>query len=971
MRYSLPSMRRQNNTFLKTSSWVSHAAILAVLGLCLNLTMPEPVQAADVVVRGGVHDDFNRLVFDWPQAPKYTLSRGDDGHVTLSFKGPATGFSLNPLARKLPRLADFSVEQESDGTRVHFRVAPSAIVKDFLSGTAVVIDVTGPLVPVVAPASSAAAIAPSGVIEKPAEKLIEKAALPAILEPVKPIPSAAVPPFANIAVVASVPAVLFERAAQSYGILDRRGKVSAAADIVPLETLAGWQRPTTDGAVLSFEQAGLQLKINASLPAENPTIDGLAVIAQPDYAGGARILINTKNAGSVMSFIDPMVGDTLYMISTPPGQSIATPRHYAAFDLLPTRQGVVVRPLSDKLTIKLVPEGLELTMPGGLRLSAVAANARGSTLAPTEMALPTVDAPTFEQPAAQVPVAMTEQPDIFFDIAAAQAQNGETFTTARQRLQTAVSLINAEDTDARAVERLNLVRFYIANGYGQEAKGLLLDIAKDTPELTAKPDFRGLRGMASMLAEDNEEALSDLALPALANYPDLALWRAIAMAKLRDFSGATPIFINSLDLLSVYPEPFFSRFAQLAGETFLATNDSDNAKRIVLMVRAREGDQALNRPAIVYIRGVIESRVGSLDEARKLWEQALNSNDMLARTRAGMALVDLGIASKTLTPPDAAKQLERLRYGWRGDSLELDLLQRLATSYAAAGQLDDALGALEKAKRIAPSKASNDLIEAQQRQIFTDMFMSQAIDDYPPLKTLATYDRYKQFVPLDQDKATMINNRLVDKMLKIDLLGQAAGLLDQQLAQQADPIAKAKLGARMAGIRLLNLEPALALQALDASEAQGLPTDTAEERKLLRARALSDSKQPQPGLALLKDDIGEDAKRLAATIAWRAKDWPTAAATLGALLPPPETGKLTDEEAQIAVRRAVALTLAGDAASLAQLNAGYGAAIKDTPSASSFALLTAPEGSIKALAALPSEMKDVDLFKSFLEAYRK
>ncbi len=961
MRYSRLSMRRPNNRLLKIAGRVSRSlGYVALFGILQ--CWAQPVFALDITVRGGVHDNFNRLVFDWPQAPKYSIARSDDGLVKLIFKGAATSFALTPSAQRLSRIVDFSVTPQADGTLVQFRVASQAMVKDFLSGSAVVIDVTGSGVP--------AKILSTAVSETKSEPQPQDA----------PLPTPA--PMLAVAAPASLPAVLYERAARSYALLDKRGKLAADTDIAALEGVAGWQRPTQDDAVLMVGLLnGTQPKIVARPATQIPDAKPLAITAQADYAAGGRVLVNVQNAGSIMSFIDPVIGDTLYAITTPPGQFINVARHYTAFELLPTRQGVVVRPLDDKLTLKLTPDGLELSMPGGLKLSPPTATSNPSAQ-PAEAEATVIEAPTVEDKstttensvaaeAAQAPAA--HEP--FFDVIASQAKNGETFTVARQRLQTAVAAVGSDDPAMRAIARMNLARFYLANAYGQEADGLLKDIAADTPDLTTKPEFRGLRGMARTLTEDSDGALEDFNLPELADYPDLAIWRGIALAKARNFTKASPIFANILELLAHYPEPFFSHFTQLAGESFLATNDNDNAKRIISILKELGGEAALKRPAIIYMQGVIESRVGSLETAKKLWEQVADTQDMLTRTRAQMALVDLGVAAKTIAPMDAAKQLERLRFGWRGDSLELDLLQRLASAYASAGQLDEALGSLEKAKRIAPSKTNTDLIETQERQIFADLFMSKAIDDYPPLKTLATYNRYKQFAPLDSEKALAVNNRLVDKMLKIDLLGQAADLLDQQVPATTDAAAKGKLGARIAGIRILNLEPVVAIKTLDATDAKDFPLDLVEERRLLRARALADSGQVKLALDLLSGDGSDDAKRLTATITWRAKDWPAAAASLVGLIPAADSlrggDKLTSDQAQFIVRRAVALTLAGDTTGLMQLNNDYGAAIKATPSAASFALLTAPEGAIKALAALPSEMKDVDLFKDFLENYRK
>ena len=92
-----------------------------------------------------------------------------------------------------------------------------------------------------------------------------------------------------------------------------------------------------------------------------------------------------------------------------------------------------------------------------------------------------------------------------------------------------------------------------------------------------------------------------------------------------------------------------------------------------------------------------------------------------------------------------------------------------------------------------------------------------------------------------------------------------------------------------------------------------------------------------------------DASRLAEAarldIAWRAEDWPAAAAALGELVgdPPPLGAAIGAGQADLVLNLGVALALADDRAGLDRLALAFGPSMAATPEAGTFALLTRPE----------------------------
>lgn len=113
----------------------------------------EPQQAAPVIpaqpvmvdgvlsVRYGLHDTYDRIVFDWPDRVPYTVSN-DGGWVTISFAADAE-IDVDRLSGQLPdrRIRLVDVSNGGDGLQLVLAISPGARVRDFYNLTKTVIDV--------------------------------------------------------------------------------------------------------------------------------------------------------------------------------------------------------------------------------------------------------------------------------------------------------------------------------------------------------------------------------------------------------------------------------------------------------------------------------------------------------------------------------------------------------------------------------------------------------------------------------------------------------------------------------------------------------------------------------------------------------------------------------------------------------------------------------------------------------------
>ncbi len=116
-----------------------------------------PADAPAIRVRTGEHPDYTRIVFDFTEDTPYQISNAG-GVVTLNFQRPVR-LQLGSLANGGARLIGGARTQaNANATTVTLAVPPTSTIRDFLSGTKVVLDVrepTGAAGPVALPAETA------------------------------------------------------------------------------------------------------------------------------------------------------------------------------------------------------------------------------------------------------------------------------------------------------------------------------------------------------------------------------------------------------------------------------------------------------------------------------------------------------------------------------------------------------------------------------------------------------------------------------------------------------------------------------------------------------------------------------------------------------------------------------------------------------------------------------------------------
>jgi hypothetical protein len=243
----------------------------------------------------------------------------------------------------------------------------------------------------------------------------------------------------------------------------------------------------------------------------------------------------------------------------------------------------------------------------------------------------------------------------------------------------------------------------------------------------------------------------------------------------------------------------------------------------------------------------------------------------------------------------------------------------------------------------------------------------------PPIRALGLFHEYSVLIPSGPTGDTVIT-KLADRLVAVDLLEQAAQLLKQQVDRRLNGVNRARVGARLALLRLLDKNPKAALSALDVSAAKEVPDDLAKQRLRLRARALGGLGQTDNAISILEPDTSREADLLRAELYWRARKWQEAAAVYTRLAAaiPKRKKKITENQSRILVAWSVTMLLSGDSEGLKTLRFEYGMAMENSAYRDAYRTIsTEISENLPEYAKIVAKVAEVDQFQAFMADYRR
>ena len=984
----------------------------------------QPAAARPTVrVRAGEHTGYSRLVFDWPRRVPYRVTETGTA-ASITFDSPAT-LNLNAVRPGGLKNLNAITAQAGDGSvTARLTVPQGARLRHFQSGSKVVLDIrpADPKAPqqAKAPAQAQAdspppaAAAPAKTASKPPAPAEQKtAAAPSspsapqapagapksLNKPVSLVPESerqaqaeaagqpageaapgdGTPATAPTTAVTSEPlgpsdtvgmrfdwsepvaAAVFRRAGNLWLIFDK----AATLDTDALKTAAGnavrtiEQLPSDKASILrmttvaginpALKRDGLAWIIELKKGPLQP-LTMIDSVAQPESPAGSRLFLSVPEPGNALALRDPEVGDNLIVIPVIP-LGHGTPRlfEYPQFRVLRTGQGVVIEPRADGIRVKPLRQGIEVTSATGLQISKVS---------------------KIEAAAAADKGPLIKPLTKIFNLDKWAKADPNDFNKNKQRLQLAVAKAKGA---AREKARMDLARFYFGHAFGAEAMGVLRMMAVDRKEVAEDPEYIAMRGVSQALMHHLAEAEADLNHESLQDNDEVAFWRAAVQVLEGHLADAAPELKRTGAVTRPYPKRLKIMTGLMVADAAIELGDFKQAEHFLTVLSLDEPDPT-QKSQIDYVAGRFMELAGNFDTAIAKWEAVAEGPHRPSRAKAAVARTELLLKLRRMATEEAIVEMEKLRFSWRGDDFEFNLLRRLGDLYMKAGDFRSGLRTLRQAATNFRTHENASEVSQEMVDAFNSLYLEGEADALQPITAIALYDEFRELTPAGAEGDEMIR-MLADRLVSVDLLDRGAKLLENQVKFRLQGAEKARVGAQLALVRIFDRKPEEALQALQDSEAPDLPEDLSLQRSHLMARALSDLNRKEEALVLLKKDKSLEATLLRTEFNWLEQNWAGAARELRKVVRLMEAKKnepLDERQAKYVLDLAVAMTLSGNERGVAKLDQDFGKAIEGTALKDAFRLIVS--GPVRGLTdpgTIAAKVKDITNFQSYMNDFRE
>lgn len=954
-------------------------------------------QVPPVRVRVANQPTFTRYVFELPELTGVSTDNGKD-RLTLSFASPLR-FDLAEAKLSLPpTVKAIDAETERDTSSVKFAFASQVDLRTFREDSHFVVDVspidaaragkTGPLagldppdtVPAT-PASPAAkpaepAPAPAG---EPAREQAEApdtvppVAPPAVAEKESPAPPATPlrkhrrdPNRAATAELrrqgdnlrlffpfaAPTPAAVFMRADTLWLVFDTTAKLDIGA-------LAQDTSRTIQNAVLSKEDGAQVVRLKLERPrlvSVSPEENGWAVAVgeavheQTKPLGIARNIVGPSRASVTIPFDnphaqhrlnDPDIGDALLVVTAlGPARGLIKTQDFVEFRALAAAHGIAVQPFADDVKAELSADKVLLGRPSGLTLSEL------------------------EQATKRADRARA----VTFDSKLWSIDRGADFSERQYHL---VREAAEAPFTKRSAQRLDLARFYFAREMFAEAKAVL-DVAIHDDRPTAEdPSALVLRAIANIMLGRVDAGLKDLASPVVGNHNDAQLWRGLAYARQGRWAEARDAFRNVEGALSALPVELQRVALKEALRASIEVGDYTGAVNRFNDFEVIGVSRELE-PPITLLSGRLAEGLGRKDDALSAYRAAAASSNRPASAQARLRETALRYALGEIKKTDVINELEILTTAWRGDETEAEALQTLARLYTEENRYRDAFHVMRVALTAHPASTLTRGIHDEAAKTFDSLFLAGKGDTLPAIDALSLFYDFRELTPIGRRGDEMIR-RLADRLVAVDLLDQAAELLQHQIDNRLQGAARAQVATRLAVIYLINHKPDKAQATLRATRTAELSDEVRVPRLLLEARALADLGRHDFALEVIAGIDGRESLRLRSDIYWAARRWQKSAEHIELLYGDrwKNFEPLSDAERADILRAGVGYTLAEDKIGLGRLRDKYAAKMAEGPDRRAFEVITAGLGSNSAeFRAAARVIAATDTLQGFLRDLR-
>ena len=657
------------------------------------------------------------------------------------------------------------------------------------------------------------------------------------------------------------------------------------------------------------------------------------------------LFVPIPNTGNIVSTLDPEVGDTLIIApSIDIGVGTEHPYTYPDLDILSSYQGIVIVSKTNDILVSRATTGISIQgYNRGLNISHnLDILKRQALLSQEENDIS--------------PLNNTGRAELM----------SLPFLEAEEQLKNDIAQATEEQKNKACLE---LAKYYVMKGLGTNALSIINSIKESKAPEAKTEKLHALSGVANFLANRYEAAVEDFSYGKLPSINEAVFWRTLSEAAIEYKDEHSAMLLSFISLIRDYPDEVKDRIALVGANIALNAGDDLSTQNFIdILKNSKHPDRLV--PAVHYLTAKKLVLQGSPMSAVNEYKRILPLDSLKYTSLARKEIVSLGLKLNLFPLNKAIAEYERLRFAWGERTFKLSLLDGLANMYARQKDYHNALRTLQELRDYTDSdqKAA---VEARMVRLFENIYVHNEADNMSALKALALYNDYEWLAAQSSQYNTIVQ-RLSDRLVAVDLLDRAENLLSNQLKNvPMTPIDRAKTGTRLALVYLFNGKDGEALRLLDDTEHATIPETLSLQRKIIRAKALSNMGKQQKALDLLKDDYSRNAILLKSEIFWNAGLWGPASDNIKYLIEKPIPGQpLSEEQIGYILDWATALKKSGKETVIVRLRNKFMPYFKDTKYYSVFNILTGQLEEDKIdINSINKMINDVAAFSNFTKIY--
>lgn len=528
---------------------------------------------------------------------------------------------------------------------------------------------------------------------------------------------------------------------------------------------------------------------------KSPAADeGLPVKISQPRSKDDPFQVKVSNGQANVDFYDSKTGHTLWVICGDYNSRPTAFYSYPQFDILESYQGIAFLLRSEDLSYSYAHKFAEINQDNGL------ANSFSYT-----------------------PISKNLDPPIFSG-----------FNQEHAKYESDTVLKKLTIGNPQIGDGLYLMWLYLGQGLGIESSDIATQLAQQTHDLKLAPYWQALSGLADIMRYHYETAVHRLS--AIKNEPDVDFWHQLAVQIQYTYmdQDTSNKLINYKDRLLTLPIPIQERLRNDLLEIGIA-----NQNKPILMAYGTSSSPPIDNqylPMYTVALAVFNLNPAKPDSVDALTQVINQYRYSRAAILAAFERLKFLRATKKIDVTDELKQLDRLRYIWRGDLLEYSICTYLAKRYMQEHLYEKALPLLRKTIKYFTKQAHKDKLPQEMQQALLDYFEQKSP---PVLQMLSIFQDYMSIAP-DDEHGDAIMLKATNTLANLGLYDQAIGLLEQYLEQKVKEGShiqerKNKIYYRLAVASILNNEPEKTLNYID--DLKDSPPHLIDDCAILKAEA--------------------------------------------------------------------------------------------------------------------------------------